>query len=143
MLLYRNNKTMHYLCFAERSGTAADWSEPAPVAFPDSGSNINAGTLPDGRVFVLSNLRSRQQLVLSLSRDGYSFDVALDVAACTRAPFSSATQPDGCRRRNPGPQYLPCTFPVPSLYLPCTFPVPSLYLPATQASAPVRSTRRL
>jgi hypothetical protein len=109
VLLYRNSKTMHYLCFAERSGTAADWSEPAPAAFPDSGSNINAGTLPDGRVFVLSNLRSRQQLVLSLSRDGYHFDVALDVAACTRAPFSSATQPDGCRRRNPGvgsgPQY--------------------------------------
>ena len=111
VLLYRNNKTKAYLCFAERAGAAADWSEPAPAGFPDSGSNLNAGTLPDGRVFVLSNSFERRQLVLSLSRDGYHFTRAFDVAACSRAPFSSAAQPDGCRRRNPpldggsGPQY--------------------------------------
>ena len=68
---------------------------------------MNAGVLPDGRIFVLSNPSTRQTLVISLSSDGYNFSTAYDVASCSRAPFSDprppTSQPDGCKRRNTNP----------------------------------------
>jgi len=53
----------------------------------------------------------RDPLVLSLSRDGRTFDSARVVASCTTRPFGSAEQPNGCTPRHvikagaPGPQY--------------------------------------
>ena len=105
VLLYRNNhsKETAYFCFSARAGPHEPWSEPAPSGIPDSTSNMNAGTLPDGRVFLLSNPSTRATLVMSLSRDGYNFSHAYDIAACDRAPFSNPSQPNGCKRRNTDP----------------------------------------
>jgi hypothetical protein len=102
ILLYRNNhsKETAYFCFSTRAGPHEPWSEPAPSGIPDSTSNMNAGMLPDGRIFVLSNHATRATLVLSLSHDGYNFSHAYDIAACDRAPFSNPSQPNGCKRRN-------------------------------------------
>ena len=106
VLLYRQNRSKDtaYFCFSARAGPSAQWSEPAPSGIPDSTSNMNAGMLPDGRVFVLSNPSTRATLVISLSHDGFDFSQAFDVASCHRAPFSDprppTSQPDGCTRRN-------------------------------------------
>ena len=71
---------------------------------------MNAGVLPNGRIFVLSNPSTRATLVMSLSDDGYNFSQAYDIASCHRAPFSNPAQPDGCKRRNinPGVGYGVC-----------------------------------
>jgi hypothetical protein len=105
ILLYRNNhsKETAFFCFSTRAGPNDRWSEPAPSSIPDSASNMNAGVLPDGRIFVLSNPRTRATLVMSLSDDGYNFSQAFDIASCNRAPFSNPAQPDGCKRRNTNP----------------------------------------
>lgn len=104
VLLYRQAKTLKYFCFSMRGSPTTKWSEPAPSGIPDSTSNMNAGVLPDGRVFVLSNPSTRETLVISLSHDGFNFSRAFDVASCHRAPFSDpdppTSQPDGCKRRN-------------------------------------------
>ena len=87
--------SLDFECFTPRAG------------IPDSVSNMNAGTLPDGRVFVLSNPSTRATLVMSLSDDGFNFTTAYDIASCSRAPFSDprppTSQPDGCKRRNTHP----------------------------------------
>ena len=105
VLLYRNNhsKDTAYFCFSTRAAPSESWSEPAPSGIPDSTSNMNAGALPDGRIFVLSNPSTRATLVMSLSEDGYNFSQAFDIASCSRAPFSNPAQPDGCKRRNTNP----------------------------------------
>ena len=42
-----------YLCFSQRSGGGGNkWSLPALTKLEDIHSNMNAGTLPDGRVYV-------------------------------------------------------------------------------------------
>ena len=70
VLLYRNNhsKETAYFCFSTRADTKEQWSKPAPSGFPDSTSNMNAGTLPDGRIFVLSNPSTRATLAMSSCR---------------------------------------------------------------------------
>ena len=79
-------------------------------------SNINAGSLPDGRVYLLHNPVAgpfeRDPLVLSLSSDGYSFDKAYVALSCRLRPVTRpGGQANGCKRRNPGgdgspgPQY--------------------------------------
>ncbi len=105
ILLYRNNhsKETAYFCFSTRGGPNEQWSNPAPSGIPDSTSNMNAGALPDGRIFVLSNPSTRATLVISLSDDGYNFSRAYDIASCHRAPFSNPAQRDGCTRRNTNP----------------------------------------
>ena len=57
VLLYRNNHSQAtaYFCYSTRGGPGAAWSEPAPSGIPDATSNMTAGQLPDGRVFLLSN----------------------------------------------------------------------------------------
>ena len=91
-------------------------SGPLPTEIPDVDSNINAGSLPDGRVYLLSNpviasTTRRNPLVISLTDDGTNFARAMVVANCLAPPYSRPGQPDGCQMRNagagkaPGPQY--------------------------------------
>jgi hypothetical protein len=117
VLLYRQkrSKDTAYFCFSARDGPTAQWSEPAPSGIPDCTSNMNAGVLPDGRVFVLSNPSTRETLVISLSHDGFNFSHAFDLASCNRAPFSDprppTSQPDGCTRRNPSSGHSAVAYP--------------------------------
>ena len=112
------------LCFSQRSGgSRGNWSAPSTSRLTDIHSNMNAGTLPDGRVYLLHNpilgKTERDPLVLSLSADGFNFDQAFVSLSC-RLPPIAPTDPScanavscphvGCARRNPGggspgPQY--------------------------------------
>lgn len=54
----------------------ASWSAPVPTGFSDTGAKFHFGTLPDGRCWYVGNPigAGRTPLVLSLSRDGVTFD---------------------------------------------------------------------
>ena len=116
------------LCYSVRSGVGGDWSVPRTSKLADIHSNTNAGTLPDGRVYLLHNPvlgdpppgTERDPLVLSLSSDGYRFDQAFVALSCRLPPVAptkvscknAVTCPHlGCHPRNrvggaaPGPQY--------------------------------------
>jgi hypothetical protein len=45
-------------------GPAAAWSAAAATTIPDVGANINAGTLPDGRVCLTMRIPARPQRVV-------------------------------------------------------------------------------
>ncbi len=69
MLLYRNKpKTLlplenHTLWSSFRTSPGDDWQGPFKTNITDDTSNINAGTLPNGRVYLVSNV------MLNLIRD--------------------------------------------------------------------------
>ena len=64
----------NYASFSHDDG--ATWTAPTRTDFPDACSRATSGMLPDGQVYVISNI-SRQQrdpLAISLARDGMRFD---------------------------------------------------------------------
>jgi hypothetical protein len=76
----------HELGFTWR-GDPADgvtWEAQRPTTIKDADSNINAGVLPDGRIFLASNActKGRDPLVVSTSADGYHFTGAVAVMSC-------------------------------------------------------------
>eukprot|EP01043_Picozoa_sp_COSAG02_P041669 COSAG02_NODE_3474_length_6681_cov_29.310696_6_plen_465_part_00 len=123
VLVYRAEGQV--LCFSQRSGgNRGNWSAPSSTRLTDIHSNMNAGTLPDGRIYLLHNpilgKTERDPLVLSLSTDGFNFDQAFVALSCrlqpvapinTSCPNAVSCPHLGCKRRNPGggspgPQYL-------------------------------------
>jgi hypothetical protein len=63
----------NYAQFSRDGGET--WTKPVPTEFPDACSRSAAGMLPDGTVYVINNPgRSRDPLVISLARDGLTFD---------------------------------------------------------------------
>jgi hypothetical protein len=64
--------------YASLSRDGREWSTPVATNIPDSPSKSRAGSLPDGRVFLIGNQTKwgRDPLVLSLSADGVIFDWA-------------------------------------------------------------------
>ena len=66
---------------AAAQGLACNWSMPQPTNIPDAHTRTHAGTLPDGRTYLLGTQVSntsvrhrRDPLTLSLSSDGIAFD---------------------------------------------------------------------
>jgi hypothetical protein len=106
ILVYRASGPV--FCWSQRH-QGGNWSALRKSKLPEVHSNMNAGTLPDGRIYLLHNPvegpAERDPLVVSLSRDGYSFDKAYVALSCHLPPVNS------CKRRNPGgdgapgPQY--------------------------------------
>ncbi|EGD75335.1 hypothetical protein PTSG_06984 [Salpingoeca rosetta] len=78
------HRTGNNLAFTYRPNTTVQWSIPWISELPDAGSNLNAGTLPDGRVFLASNPcpHRRYPLVISTTRDGFTWDKAVGVLSC-------------------------------------------------------------
>ncbi len=84
MRIYRDlsRSGYNYSSFSKDDGES--WSEPVRSNFPDAPSRSNAGTLPDGTVYIISNIRNnghadgplypRDPLALSLSVDGLNFN---------------------------------------------------------------------
>lgn len=97
-----------------RTMAESNWSAPVATNIPDINSNINAGSLSVGGVFLVSNAVPRlpwhdapcnrttvlrEPLVLSLSRDGKSFSAAWAV-------FNSSTPKRYCgSAKSVGPSY--------------------------------------
>lgn len=113
VLLYRNNKKKLYA--STRTGMNGTWTTPVATNIPDDNANINAGLLPDGRIYLVSNAMpqssKRDPLFVTTSVDGWQFNQTNVVAACNQTVFTSPQQPNGCVERysggskNPGMQY--------------------------------------
>jgi hypothetical protein len=86
--LWRDSNHSHrvYVCYSTNKG--AGWTTPTATDIRDAGSKIIAGTLPEGRVYIIGNFVSepfnevkvphypRDPLVIVTSADGVRFDYA-------------------------------------------------------------------
>lgn len=103
VILYRSH--LRLLHASVRTGVNSTWSSPVPTNITDDVVNFNAGHLPDGRVYLVSNACVnifRDPLFVSTSSDGWHFDATSVVASCEQDIFKSPTQPWGCVQRIAG-----------------------------------------
>ena len=94
ILTRRDNNSLGFSYRSSASAGQTGWSEAADTQplIPDVNSNLNAGELPDGRVFLVSNpcpkswrgnhAAYRDPLVVSTSVDGFAFTRAKAVMSC-------------------------------------------------------------
>jgi hypothetical protein len=109
VLLYRCKAGFLYASSRLRGAAAGDWSRPVLSAVPNDNSNINAGTLPDGRVYLVHNPLLgpvRDPLTVAVSDDGLDFSAVGVVMTCTNSSIPGS----GCGGRgggnnNVGPSY--------------------------------------
>ena len=111
------------MLWASRRDSGGPWSRAVPTNISNDESNINAGPLPDGRVYLLGNsvyrpkstgqntLRFRDPITVATSTDGIAFDRAYAVASCTNLSATSTCtpryrpSPTESGGKNPGPSY--------------------------------------
>ena len=65
--------------------TQTDWLPINLTNIPNDDSNINAGTLPDGKIFLLSNAAphtARDPLTITISDDGLNFSSCRVIQTC-------------------------------------------------------------
>ena len=72
-----------------RANSTSPWTHQVATSIPDVNANLNSGTLPDGRAFLVSNPcpkngqgHDRDPLVVSTAADGFKFDRAVGVMSC-------------------------------------------------------------
>jgi hypothetical protein len=102
VIMYRSQSKTYQLPTAVRSSPTASWSAVGLSDIPDTGSNFDAGNLPDGRPFLLANSMPdiiRDPLFLSTSGDGWNFNATLALTSCSLPVYASADQPTGCLSR--------------------------------------------
>lgn len=90
VILYRSRvkNQINHLYASTRHGNT--WSEAIETNIADDVSNLNAGNLPDGRAYVVSNVMPnvvRDPLYVSLSVDGFKFNETFVVASCEMPEF--------------------------------------------------------
>ncbi len=109
VLFYRsrvNKDGPNWLYASLRNQVGGQWSVPARTNITDDVANINAGSLPDGRVYLLNNALItlfRDPLFLTTSADGVHFNSTGAVATCESAVFKHLPQqPYGCMYRHKG-----------------------------------------
>jgi hypothetical protein len=108
VILERSHDQM--LTFSFRNATSDPWSVDTPSTLPDVNANLNAGALPNGRVFLASNpcpdnqeVHGRDPLVISTSADGFTWDTAVGVMSCKQLEQCGPRYPG--RAKGPGPSY--------------------------------------
>lgn len=106
VLLYRSTRGILNLQASVRTGGAGgQWVGPTLTNVPDDNANLNAGVLPDGRRYLLSNAMPnifRDPLYLSTTVDGWNWNHTSALTSCTLPIYSSPTQPFGCLYRYQG-----------------------------------------
>eukprot|EP00041_Stephanoeca_diplocostata_P019697 m.428250 g.428250 ORF g.428250 m.428250 type:complete len:491 (+) comp21375_c0_seq4:217-1689(+) len=126
VILYRSGTLPVLLASVRTQPGQKAWPQPVATNIPNDESNLNAGALPDGRVYLLNNpvfepktavsarhnvasgtLRFRDPVVVATSVDGYQFNKAVAVVSCTALPdTTSVCHPRfGGTGKNPGPSY--------------------------------------
>ena len=120
-MVYRSHSNL--LWSSVREEGASTWSDVVLSPVPDDNSNINAGSLPDGTAFIVSNAvphRPRNPLTLALAPDGLNFTCIRVLQTCHPGFSANSTcQTRGAGRRDGGgpsyPQALTVVAPAPSL----------------------------
>lgn len=82
-----------------------NWSAAQITSISDDHANINAGRLPDGRVYLLSNTMPfvyRDPLFLSTSTDGFGWSTLTALTSCEEKVYTAPDQPYGCLFRHQG-----------------------------------------
>jgi predicted neuraminidase len=121
VILYRTDGTLPggevlYASTREGSAEQKSWSTPVATTIPNDQSNINAGALPGGSIYLVSNpvfrakentLRYRDPVTVAVSQDGYDFSSVKAVMSCKNFPSNTSKCaprfPGG--GKNPGPSY--------------------------------------
>jgi hypothetical protein len=108
VILQRGHK--HVFTFSRRASPTGEWTPDQPTNIPDVDANLNAGVLPNGRVFLTSNAcpkngegHGRDPLVVSSSADGFSFDRSVAVMSCEALNQCGPRIPGGAK--DSGPSY--------------------------------------
>jgi hypothetical protein len=105
VVLYRSPRGTLSLQAAVRAAGSTQWIGPNATTIPDDNANINAGRLPDGRTFLLSNAMPnifRDPLMLTTSSDGVAFSNVTALVSCELPVFTAPDQPWGCIQRYDG-----------------------------------------
>lgn len=79
IMFFRDQASSFRKLYSVSTDLGAHWSAPALTNIPDSRSKQCAGTLPDGHTFWVGNPtgnKSRRNLVIALSEDGFRYDKA-------------------------------------------------------------------
>ena len=107
VIMYRCGSGFFYASSRLRGAPAGAWAPVALSGVPNDNSNLNAGTLPDGRVYLVHNPllgKIRDPLTVAVSDDGLDFSAAGVALTCT-----SGIPGSGCGGRvggnNVGPSY--------------------------------------
>lgn len=122
-ILYRSGKT-HTLWASVRNGTEQEsWTAVVETNIPNGKSNLNAGPLPDGRVYLVHNpmnptqsnaqtrrrkssISARDPVTVAVSSDGVSFDAVGVALTCTDLSPDSTCKPRFAgHAKNTGPSY--------------------------------------
>eukprot|EP00039_Didymoeca_costata_P010303 m.138655 g.138655 ORF g.138655 m.138655 type:complete len:392 (-) comp14779_c0_seq16:2242-3417(-) len=132
VILYRSGGYPYLFASTRSRAGQLSWSPPNATNIPNDESNLNAGRLPDGRIYLLNNpvyrqkpnnsqvseLRFRNPVTIALSSDGYNFNKAVALISCTALTNSSTCAPRFAGGgKNPGPSYpqgLALTSPAPA-----------------------------
>ena len=108
VLLYRSRlhkDSANHLYASVRTSVSGAWTIPAPTNISDDVANINAGVLPDGRIYLLNNAMInafRDPLFVTTSDDGWHFSHTNVAVSCEEHVFQAKDQPWGCLYRYKG-----------------------------------------
>jgi hypothetical protein len=116
VILYRTTKQILYASVRDGGGQKG-WSAPEATDIPNDDANINAGMLPDGRAYLLSNAMPftiRDPLTIATSKDGLDWSTCAVAMTCTDLKGDQCGPRYSGKAKNPGPSY-PQGVVVPSL----------------------------
>jgi hypothetical protein len=104
VLLYRSHA--RHLFASVRAVPGANWTVPVATNITDDVANFNAGNLPDGRPYLVSNAMLnvfRDPIFVSTASDGLAFDKTVAFGSCEESVFANKPhQPWGCLFRYQG-----------------------------------------
>lgn len=95
----------NHLYASTRASPTDTWTTPMVTNITDDVANINAGQLPDGRVYLLNNALFtvfRDPLYITVSQDGWHFSSTHVAVSCEEEQFREKGQPWGCLYRYKG-----------------------------------------
>ena len=91
LIAYRSEDKYLYTSIRVNSTSQQDWQTLQRSNIPNDNSNLNAGVLPDGRVYLVHNpvvpangeCWARDPVTVAFSKDGYAFEDPAVVLTCT------------------------------------------------------------
>lgn len=108
VLLYRSNKDPYlYASVREKPGSDS-WTAITPTDIPNDESNLNSGSLPDGRRYLLSNAMPftiRDPLTIATTTNGLEWNRCQVAMSCTKLPGDRCGPVYPGKAKNPGPSY--------------------------------------